>query len=160
MKKLKFINSNTLKTLAMVFMLIDHLWATVIPGNQWMTCVGRLAFPIFAFMISEGYVHTSDFKKYAKRLLIFGLIAEIPFNLMSAGGFFFPFHQNVMFTLLLGLLSIREIDKFKKNFKGDPRQQVQDLLNSGKMTQEQLDQCTSIAQSLQHVLHECLIRPG
>ena len=117
MKKFKFINSNTLKTLAMVLMLLDHLWATVIPGNQWMTCVGRLAFPIFAFMISEGYVHTSDFKKYAKRLLIFGLISEIPFNLMSAGGFFFPFHQNVMFTLLLGLLSIREIDKFKKNFK-------------------------------------------
>ena len=67
MKKLKFINSNTLKTLAMVLMLLDHLWATVIPGNQWMTCVGRLAFPIFAFMISEGYVHTSDFKKYAKK---------------------------------------------------------------------------------------------
>ena len=104
MKKLKFINSNALKILAMAFMLLDHLWATIIPDNQWMTCVGRLAFPIFAFMISEGYVHTSDFKKYAKRLLIFGLISEIPFNLMSAGGFFFPFHQNVMFTLLLGLL--------------------------------------------------------
>ena len=48
---------------------------------------------------------------------------------------------------------IQQFQQFKKNFKGDPRQQVQDLLNSGKMTQEQLDQCTSIAQSLQNVLH-------
>ena len=117
MKKLKFINSNTLKILAMALMLLDHLWATIVPDNAWMTYVGRIAFPIFAFMITEGYSHTSDFKKYAQRLFIFGLISEIPFNLMSAGGFFFPFHQNVMFTLLLGLLSIREIDKFKKNFK-------------------------------------------
>ena len=115
MKKIQFINSNTLKILAMALMLLDHLWATIVPDNQWMTCVGRLAFPIFAFMISEGYSHTSDFKKYAKRLLIFGLISEIPFNLMSAGSFIYPFHQNVMFTLLLGLLSIKAIDKFKQN---------------------------------------------
>ena len=117
MKKIQFINSNVLKILAMMLMLLDHLWATIVPDNQWMTCVGRLAFPIFAFMISEGYVHTSDFKKYAKRLFIFGLISEIPFNLMSAGSFIYPFHQNVMFTLLLGLLSIREIDRFKKDFR-------------------------------------------
>ena len=56
----------------MIFMLLDHLWATIIPGNQWMTLVGRMAFPIFAFLIVEGYVHTSDYKKYIKRLLIFG----------------------------------------------------------------------------------------
>ena len=115
MKKLKFINSNTLKILAMAFMLLDHMWGTIVPGNEWMTCVGRIAFPIFAFMISEGYIHTSDFKKYAKRLFFFGLISEIPFDLMATGSFFFVFHQNVMFTLLLGLLSIREIDKFKKD---------------------------------------------
>jgi hypothetical protein len=111
MKKLKFINSNTLKTLAMVLMLLDHLWATVIPGNQWMTCVGRLAFPIFAFMISEGYVHTSDFKKYAKRFLIFGLISEIPFNLMMGSRVFYPVHQNVLWTFLLGIAMIRWNEK-------------------------------------------------
>ena len=115
MKKLKFINSNTLKILAMALMLLDHLWATIVPGNDWMTYVGRIAFPIFAFMIAEGYAHTSDFKKYVKRLLIFGLISEIPFNLMSSGSFIYPFHQNVMFTLALGLLSIKAIDKFKQN---------------------------------------------
>lgn len=115
MKKIKFINSNSLKIIAMILMLIDHLWATIIPGNQWMTNVGRLAFPIFAFLIVEGFIHTSDFKKYAKRLFIFGLISEIPFNLIYTGSLIFPFHQNVMFTLLLGLLCINEIDKIKNN---------------------------------------------
>ena len=115
MSKFKFINSNILKILAISFMLLDHMWATIVPGNQWMTLVGRLAFPIFAFLIVEGFVHTSDFKKYAKRLFIFGLISEIPFNLIYAGSFIFPFHQNVMFTLLLGLLCINEIEKIKNN---------------------------------------------
>ena len=117
MKKIKFINSNSLKIIAMILMLIDHLWATIIPGNQWMTNIGRLAFPIFAFLIVEGFTHTSDFKKYVKRLFIFGLISEIPFNLIYTGSFIFPFHQNVIFTLLLGLLCINEIDKIKNNRK-------------------------------------------
>ena len=115
MKKIKFINSNCLKILAMALMLLDHLWATIIPGNQWMTNIGRMAFPIFAFLIVEGYFHTSDFKKYLKRLFIFALISEIPFNLIYTGSTIFPFHQNVLFTLILGLLCINEIDKLKKN---------------------------------------------
>lgn len=117
MKKLKCLNSNVLKILAMVLMLIDHMWATIIPGNDWMHYVGRLAFPIFAFLIVEGFVNTSDLKKYLKRIFIFALIAEIPFNLMCSASIIFPFHQNVLFTLLLGLLCINEIDKIKKNPK-------------------------------------------
>ena len=115
MNKIKFINSNLLKILAIIFMLLDHLWATIIPGNQWMTNVGRLAFPIFAFLIVEGFTHTSDLNKYIKRLFIFALISEIPFNLIYTGSWIFPFHQNVMFTLLLGLLCISEMDKVKNN---------------------------------------------
>ena len=109
----KIINNNTLKIIAMILMLLDHLWGTIIPGNQWMTLIGRMAFPIFAFLIVEGFFHTSDIKKYMKRLFIFGLISEIPFNLIYTGSIIFPFHQNVMFTLLLGLLIINEIDKLK-----------------------------------------------
>jgi len=109
------ITSTQLKILAMALMLLDHLWATIVPGNAWMTYVGRMAFPIFAFQIAEGYVHTSDCKKYLKRLFIFALISEIPFNLMSTGSPIFPFHQNVMFTLLLGLLGIRAVDKMKRD---------------------------------------------
>ena len=109
----KIINNNTLKIIAMILMLLDHLWGTIIPGNQWMTLIGRMAFPIFAFLIVEGFFHTSDLKKYMKRLFIFGLISEIPFNLIYTGSIIFPFHLNVMFTLLLGLLIINEIDKLK-----------------------------------------------
>lgn len=115
MKKIKFINADILKIIAMILMLLDHLWATIIPGNQWMTNIGRLAFPIFAFLITEGFIYTSDYKKYLKRLFIFGLISEIPFNLIYTGSPIFPFHQNVLFTLLLGLLCIKQIDNFKKD---------------------------------------------
>lgn len=95
--------SASLHIMAMSFMLCDHLWATVVPGNDWLTCVGRLAFPIFAFLIVEGYFHTRNLKKYALRLLIFALISEIPFNLVVGGGALYPFHQNVLWTFLISL---------------------------------------------------------
>lgn len=113
--KIKFINAEHLKVLAIFFMTLDHMWATIIPGNQWMTYVGRMAFPIFAYQISEGFIHTSNYKDYLKRLFIFALISEIPFNLMVGSSIIYPFHQNVLFTLLLGLLTINSLDKFKKN---------------------------------------------
>ena len=100
-----------LRILAMVLMLLDHLWGTVVPGNDWMTYLGRMAFPIFAFQAAEGYRHTHDFRGYCRRLLVFGLLSEIPFNLMISGSPVFPFHQNVMFTLLLGLLACRAWDR-------------------------------------------------
>ena len=108
------LNADWPRSLAMVFMLLDHLWATLIPGNFWMTYVGRLAFPIFAFQISEGFFHSSDRRRYAKRLFLFGLLSEIPFDLVYASTVFFPFHQNVMFTLLLGLLACCAIDRARR----------------------------------------------
>ena len=104
-----------LRLLALGLMLLDHVWALFMPGGyQWMTYLGRAAFPIFAFQIVEGYAHTSNFRRYALRLLLFGLVSEIPFNLMYASTPFYPIHQNVLFTLLLGLLAVRALDRARK----------------------------------------------
>jgi len=111
------ITSSALHILAMVFMLCDHLWARVVPGNDWLTWVGRLAFPIFAFMIAEGYAHTSNVKKYAKRLLILALLSEIPFNLMYSSSFIYPFHQNVIWTFLIALGLIHLIETLHRKGK-------------------------------------------
>lgn len=105
------ITSFGLHILAMAFMLSDHLWATVIPWNaDWMTCLGRLAFPIFAFITVEGFFHTKNRKRYAGRLFLFAVLSEIPFNLMMSGSVIYPFHQNVLwcFLLCLGLMYLNE----------------------------------------------------
>ena len=50
----RFFTANQLKAIAMFCMLLDHMWATIVPGREWMTCVGRIAFPIFAFELAQG----------------------------------------------------------------------------------------------------------
>lgn len=114
-RKLQFLDSNMLRAIAVILMISDHVWATYMSFGNWMTYIGRMAFPIFAFQIAEGFAHTKSFKKYALRLLAFALISEIPFNLFYSSRWFNPYHQNVMFTLLLGLLAIRVIDNLKKD---------------------------------------------
>ena len=109
------LTSNMLRVIAVLLMISDHVWATYMSFGNWMTYIGRMAFPIFAFQIAEGFVHTKNFKKYALRLLGFALISELPFNLFYSSRWFNPYHQNVMFTLLLGLLAIKVIDNLKKN---------------------------------------------
>ena len=95
-------------------MFIDHVGYIVFDGHSsWFNYVGRLAFPIFAFQISEGYIHTHDVKKYLLRLILFAFISQIPFLL---------FHSiinnelglNVIFTLFLGLVAIIIYDKYNK----------------------------------------------
>ena len=109
--------SFSLHLLAMGLMLCDHLWATVVPGNDWLNCIGRIAFPIFAFMVAEGAFRTRSLKKYTLRLLIFAVVSEIPFNLMAGGNWFYPVHQNVLWTFLLGLLLIRWNERAKASGK-------------------------------------------
>lgn len=106
MKKIRVINSCILHILAMTFMLCDHIWATVVPGNMWLTNIGRMAFPIFAFMLVEGFFHTGNLKKYILRLLIGAILSEIPFNLMYGGAVIYPYHQSVMCTFLIAILCI------------------------------------------------------
>lgn len=112
-KKSFGLSSAALHIMAMIFMLLDHAWATIISYN-WMTCVGRLAFPIFAFLIVEGFYHTSNLKKYMIRILIFAIISEIPFNLMYGGQLFYPVHQNVLWTFLLALTGLYCMEKVRR----------------------------------------------
>ena len=111
------ISAAALHIIAMTFMLMDHLWATLLPAQDWLTCIGRIAFPVFAFMTVEGYFHTHNLKKYMLRLLLFALLSEIPFDLMYGGTWFYPIHQNVIWTLLMGLLGIHLMETVHKNQK-------------------------------------------
>lgn len=108
--RVKCLNALDLKVLAMALMLCDHLWATVISEGMWLSNLGRLAFPIFAFQVAEGYAHTRNFKRYLGRMFLWALVSEVPFNLMYSGGTIYPFHQNVLFTFCLALVLIRLID--------------------------------------------------
>lgn len=107
------IRASGLRVIALVCMLLYHLWAAIGPGDLWLTCVGRLAFPIFAFQLVEGYLHTASRKRYAMRLLLLALVSEIPFDLLLSNSAFYPLHQNPIFTLLLGLWAISALDRAK-----------------------------------------------
>jgi len=110
-------SSMSLHIMAMAFMLCDHLWATIIPGNDWLTCVGRMTFPIYAFLLVEGYFHTHNLKKYMMRLLVFALLSEIPFNLVMGSNWFYPLHQNVLWTFLIAIGLIHMNEKAKASGK-------------------------------------------
>ncbi len=117
-KKWGGISSFTLHILAMIFMTCDHLWGTdLLGGYPILTWIGRLTFPIYAFMIAQGYHYTKDYKKYVLRLLVFALISEIPFNLMTQSHIFYPFGQNVLWTFILSLLCMKSVDNVKENKK-------------------------------------------
>ena len=111
-------SSFALHIIAMIFMLCDHMWATIL-DYEWLTCIGRIAFPIFAFLITEGYIHTSNINKYIKRMMIFAIITEIPFNLMVSASPIYPFHQNVLWTFVISLLTLKYLnfDDVKNSFK-------------------------------------------
>lgn len=104
------INGFTLKWIAIVSMLIDHMGAILFPQYIEMRIVGRLAFPIYCFLLAEGAVHTSNIRRYEIRLLAFACLSDIPFDLAFFGGVTLE-HQNVFFTLLLGVLVIEQFQK-------------------------------------------------
>ncbi|MDO4265399.1 MAG: TraX family protein [Eubacteriales bacterium] len=106
-----FFSADGLKWIAMLAMLLDHAYFILPNMGMWMTCVGRIAFPIFAFQAAEGIRKTHDIKKYIKRLTVFALISEIPFDLFANGMMVYPYHQNVIFTLLIAVVTIHLIKK-------------------------------------------------
>ncbi len=138
---LPLINGNVLKIIAILTMLIDHtavvVVGTLLFGHSYnagfdqilmsvessdllityalMRMIGRLSFPIYAFLLVEGFVHTHSVKDYAMRLLLFGCISEIPFDLAVFGTPFYWDYQNVYFTLALGLAAMCCIRRFHEN---------------------------------------------
>lgn len=134
------VSADLLKLLALVSMTIDHYAAVVIyngnlygfvqeyhqmaiateKGMQLMRLyhifrtIGRLAFPIFAFLLTEGFIHTKDRKKYFLRVFLMGIISEIPFDLCMFNKWFAFSAQNIGFTLALGILAMLLMKKFRR----------------------------------------------
>ena len=132
------ITGSTLKIIALLSMLIDHIGAVVLRPYtdsvletagyvavrqqteiyELLRALGRFAFPIFCFLLVEGFLHTHNVWLYAARLFFFALISEIPFNLAFRSKLFSPDYQNVFIELLIGLLmliALREIERLSFN---------------------------------------------
>ncbi len=110
-------SSNKLKLIAILTMVVDHIGYVLFPEILMLRIIGRLAFPIFTFLIAEGYFHTSHVNKYMLRLGVFAIISEIPFDLAFHGKFLEFHSQNIFFTLFLGLLAIKTYHYFKEESK-------------------------------------------
>lgn len=82
-----------------------------------MRYIGRMAFPIYCFLLVEGFLHTRSVKKYALRLLLFAFISEIPFDLAIDAKWISMDYSNVFFTLLLGLLLIWAVSYIEKFYE-------------------------------------------
>ena len=132
-------SGTALKTIACITMLVDHIGASCIEAgiltsgldvgtlsqdalsayplyrlDMVLRFTGRLAFPLFCFLLVEGFVHTHNVKGYLGRLLLFGLLSEVPFDLAFFRTPFAPQHQNVYWTLALGVLAMAGLQRFEK----------------------------------------------
>jgi hypothetical protein len=110
--KYKCLPQEVLKLIACITMLLDHIGATLFPYTLWLRVVGRLAFPIYAFLLYQGFRHTRSASKYLLRLGISMLLSELPFDILFFGKFTWE-HQSVMVTLLLSLMMVVSMDQIK-----------------------------------------------
>lgn len=130
-QKWQILSGSWLKFVAVLSMAVDHTAQHVLYhlssfnaplftlGNRpfscvlLMVCFGRLAFPLFAFLAVEGFIHTRDFRKYSLNLLLFALLSVIPWHLIRYGCMFSLRSQNVLFTLLLGIISLDAVRQWE-----------------------------------------------
>lgn len=97
----KGLSQEGLKILACVTMLVDHA-ALLFGGSPWLRVIGRLAFPIYCFLLTEGIRHTRDKRRYLSRLLFAAIVSEPVYDLVLYPGVGIWQHQNVLWTLALG----------------------------------------------------------
>ena len=116
------ISAAVLKWIAVVTMIIDHFAVAVYPQfasyeysvYYIMRKIGRLAFPIYCFLLVEGFFHTKNVKKYFRNCFLFAILSEIPFNMAIFGQVFYSRGQNVYFTLCIGLATLIILDRRKR----------------------------------------------
>lgn len=113
--KITTFSGSTLKIIAIISMVIDHCAYFLMDNGtllyEVMRCVGRIAFPVFAFLIAEGFAYTHNRKRYFVRLLAFAFVSEIPWYLLNgADG-----THNVMFILALGMAALAILEQLKEN---------------------------------------------
>ena len=109
------LSGSALKIIAVVSMVIDHCAYYLMDGNTMaydvMRCFGRIAFPVFAFLVAEGFAHTRNRMRYFLSLLLFAAVSEVPWYLLNgADG-----THNVMFTLALGVAALAVFERLQKH---------------------------------------------
>ena len=117
-KGFRILDGTTLKIIAMVSRVFDHVGDMFFPDLLWPRRIGRLAMPIFSFCIAEGYIHTRDKNRYLLRMGIFALVSEIPFDLAFEGKINLT-HQNIMLTFFLAILALKLFDLIRGERKED-----------------------------------------
>lgn len=107
--------NDVLKIFAMATMVIDHIGYMFFPGQLIYRTIGRLAFPIFAYQIAIGYSKTSNLGKYVLRLLIFAVIAQLPYWFFNPGLEFRLYHFNVLFMFIaaIGVVYLYDLGIFR-----------------------------------------------
>ena len=127
---IRVLSGAQLKYIAFASMLVDHInKALIYPYlngglllkiSNFFDIVGRIAFPIFAFFLVEGFFNTKNRKNYLSYLLVFGIISEVPFDMFTSGTFYNPRFNNVLFSLSLSFITIWIIDILKIKLKKSP----------------------------------------
>lgn len=103
---MKCLTSYHLKIIALISMMTDHLGVVFFPDIPWFRMIGRMAFVLYAFMLVEGTNYTSNLSKYKKKLFVWALLSEVPYDLVFYDSYFSLDSQNIFFTLLIGVVGI------------------------------------------------------
>ncbi len=93
---------------------VDHAGLALFPNVGAFRCVGRIAFPLYCFLLTQGFLHTRDRRAYARRLLLFALLSEAPFDLLIFGRVASNMEQNVLFSLLFGFMALLCVEALRE----------------------------------------------